>query len=112
METSPRHHQDNQSPQSLLPSPNSHSSSSSSNSNSSSTTATTNNAALSNNINYPPPLPSPKPISRSESTNPYPTTFVQADTSSFKQVVQMLTGSPKPTTTSATPAISQPGPIS
>lgn len=25
--------------------------------------------------------------------NPYPTTFVQADTSSFKQVVQMLTGS-------------------
>ncbi|KAJ6333522.1 hypothetical protein OIU77_009401 [Salix suchowensis] len=85
METSPRHHQDNQSPQSLLPSPNSHSSSSSSNSNSSSTTATTNNAALSNNINYPPPLPSPKPISRSESTNPYPTTFVQADTSSFKQ---------------------------
>ncbi|XP_010499342.1 PREDICTED: VQ motif-containing protein 4-like [Camelina sativa] len=30
---------------------------------------------------------------RSESGNPYPTTFVQADTSSFKQVVQMLTGS-------------------
>ncbi|KAA8523914.1 hypothetical protein F0562_010337 [Nyssa sinensis] len=38
-----------------------------------------------------PPL-TPKPISRSE-TNPYPTTFVQADTSTFKQVVQMLTGS-------------------
>lgn len=36
--------------------------------------------------------PTPKPITRSES-NPYPTTFVQADTSSFKQVVQMLTGS-------------------
>ncbi|KAK4271571.1 hypothetical protein QN277_020247 [Acacia crassicarpa] len=35
----------------------------------------------------------PKPITRSESTAPYPTTFVQADTSSFKQVVQMLTGS-------------------
>ncbi|XP_057433892.1 VQ motif-containing protein 4-like isoform X2 [Lotus japonicus] len=35
----------------------------------------------------------PKPITRSEPTNPYPTTFVQADTSSFKQVVQMLTGS-------------------
>ncbi|KAG6691500.1 VQ motif-containing protein 4-like [Carya illinoinensis] len=34
-----------------------------------------------------------KPITRSESTNPYPTTFVQADTFSFKQVVQMLTGS-------------------
>ncbi|GMJ05251.1 MPK3/6-targeted VQP 1 [Hibiscus trionum] len=38
-----------------------------------------------------PPL-TPIPISRSE-TNPYPTTFVQADTTSFKQVVQMLTGS-------------------
>ncbi|XVF04236.1 hypothetical protein REPUB_Repub05bG0065000 [Reevesia pubescens] len=38
-----------------------------------------------------PPL-TPIPISRSE-TNPYPTTFVQADTTNFKQVVQMLTGS-------------------
>ncbi|KAA8526823.1 hypothetical protein F0562_008948 [Nyssa sinensis] len=37
-----------------------------------------------------PPL-TPKPIARSE-TNPYPTTFVQADTTTFKQVVQMLTG--------------------
>ncbi|XP_054792462.1 VQ motif-containing protein 4-like isoform X1 [Prosopis cineraria] len=35
----------------------------------------------------------PKPITRSESAAPYPTTFVQANTSSFKQVVQMLTGS-------------------
>ncbi|KAK4794373.1 hypothetical protein SAY86_012367 [Trapa natans] len=34
----------------------------------------------------------PKFNSRSE-PNPYPTTFVQADTSNFKQVVQMLTGS-------------------
>ncbi|KAK1439602.1 hypothetical protein QVD17_05422 [Tagetes erecta] len=41
-----------------------------------------------------PPL-TPRPISRSE-PNPYPTTFVQADTTSFKQVVQMLTGSSKP----------------
>ncbi|PSR95693.1 VQ motif-containing protein [Actinidia chinensis var. chinensis] len=39
-----------------------------------------------------PPL-TPKPVSRSE-PNPYPTTFVQADTTTFKQVVQMLTGSP------------------
>ncbi|KAF1884951.1 hypothetical protein Lal_00028840 [Lupinus albus] len=39
------------------------------------------------------PLMTPKPILRSDSNNPYPTTFVQADTSSFKQVVQMLTGS-------------------
>ena len=38
-----------------------------------------------------PPL-TPISISRSE-TNPYPTTFVQADTTTFKQVVQMLTGS-------------------
>ncbi|ESQ51977.1 hypothetical protein EUTSA_v10017206mg [Eutrema salsugineum] len=30
---------------------------------------------------------------RSESTNPYPTTIVQTDAASFKQVVQMLTGS-------------------
>ncbi|CAK7350574.1 unnamed protein product [Dovyalis caffra] len=115
METSPRY-QDNQNTRSLLPSPTSHSSSSSSNSNSNSssttTTTTTNNVALNNNINHHPPLPSPKPISRSESTNPYPTTFVQADTSSFKQVVQMLTGSPKPTstttTTTTTPNTSQP----
>ncbi|XP_071725895.1 VQ motif-containing protein 4-like [Rutidosis leptorrhynchoides] len=45
-----------------------------------------------------PPL-TPRPVARSE-PNPYPTTFVQADTTSFKQVVQMLTGSPnnpKPT---------------
>ncbi|XVE80124.1 hypothetical protein DITRI_Ditri14bG0114100 [Diplodiscus trichospermus] len=38
------------------------------------------------------PALTPIPISRSE-TNPYPTTFVQADTTTFKQVVQMLTGS-------------------
>ncbi|EEF50849.1 VQ motif-containing protein 4 [Ricinus communis] len=98
METSPKH-QDNQNPhtqtQSLLPSPNSHSSTSSSNS-----STTTNNAL--HHCNQP-PLPSPKPITRSEITNPYPTTFVQADTSSFKQVVQMLTGSPRPTTTSNQP---------
>ncbi|CAH8361846.1 unnamed protein product [Eruca vesicaria subsp. sativa] len=31
--------------------------------------------------------------------NPYPTTFVQADTSTFKQVVQMLTGSSTDTNT-------------
>ncbi|CAL9243453.1 unnamed protein product [Arabidopsis halleri] len=32
-------------------------------------------------------------------SNPYPTTFVQADTSTFKQVVQMLTGSSTDNTT-------------
>ncbi|URE26573.1 VQ motif [Musa troglodytarum] len=40
----------------------------------------------------PPPL-TPKSVERDGEVNPYPTTFVQADTSSFKQVVQMLTGS-------------------
>ncbi|KAM0002307.1 putative VQ motif-containing protein/13/19/31/33 [Helianthus debilis subsp. tardiflorus] len=38
------------------------------------------------------PPHTPKPVSRSE-PNPYPTTFVQADSNNFKQVVQMLTGS-------------------
>ncbi|TYI81741.1 hypothetical protein E1A91_D05G174800v1 [Gossypium mustelinum] len=81
METSPRHTTNPNilaSPKSL--SPNSSTSSTSSGS----------------NTNPPPPTPppqQPKPITRSESASPYPTTFVQADTSSFKQVVQMLTGS-------------------
>ncbi|KAK6157388.1 hypothetical protein DH2020_011636 [Rehmannia glutinosa] len=39
------------------------------------------------------PTPPLTPKTRSHETNPYPTTFVQADTSTFKQVVQMLTGS-------------------
>ncbi|KAG7034597.1 VQ motif-containing protein 4, partial [Cucurbita argyrosperma subsp. argyrosperma] len=51
----------------------------------------------------PPPPPPPKMMNRSESTNPYPTTFVQADTSSFKQVVQMLTGSPETAKQVSTP---------
>ncbi|CAN1166053.1 VQ motif-containing protein 4 [Linum perenne] len=50
-----------------------------------------------------PPPHSPRPIARSDSINPYPTTFVQADTSSFKLVVQMLTGSPKPAAPSSQP---------
>lgn len=43
-------------------------------------------------LQVPTPPVTPKPVSRSE-VNPYPTTFVQADTTTFKQVVQMLTGS-------------------
>lgn len=39
------------------------------------------------------PSPPSTPIPRSDPNNPYPTTFVQADTTSFKKVVQMLTGS-------------------
>ncbi|CAB4276111.1 unnamed protein product [Prunus armeniaca] len=85
METSPRHQQGNPNP-SLLPSPNSHSS------NSSTSSTHSNNNGLQAPPTTPTPQP-PKPITRSESANPYPTTFVQADTNSFKQVVQMLTGS-------------------
>ncbi|KAF5177842.1 Vq motif-containing protein [Thalictrum thalictroides] len=48
-------------------------------------------SSSSNSNGVQPPL-TPKPISRSE-TNTYPTTFIQADSTSFKQVVQMLTGS-------------------
>ncbi|KAK4420371.1 VQ motif-containing protein 4 [Sesamum alatum] len=63
------------------------------NSNASCTTTTTSGPPL-NLIPTPnPTVPSPKPISRSHEPSPYPTTFVQADTSTFKQVVQMLTGS-------------------
>ncbi|KAJ8747570.1 hypothetical protein K2173_014354 [Erythroxylum novogranatense] len=50
-----------------------------------------------------PPL-TPVPISRSD-TNPYPTTFVQADTSTFKQVVQMLTGSTRNNPTHPSPQL-------
>nr|XP_043624621.1 VQ motif-containing protein 4 [Erigeron canadensis] len=39
------------------------------------------------------PSPPSTPIPRSDPNNAYPTTFVQADTTSFKKVVQMLTGS-------------------
>ncbi|CAO2182908.1 unnamed protein product [Urochloa humidicola] len=49
--------------------------------------------------------PSPRPIPRTIDTTPFPTTFVQADTTSFKQVVQMLTGAeqqPPATTTTKT----------
>ncbi|KAK4265713.1 hypothetical protein QN277_026730 [Acacia crassicarpa] len=69
---------------SLLPSPRSLSSNSS---------TITSSSSNNNNGVHP-----PKPITRSEPGNLYPTTFVQADTSSFKQFVQMLTGSPKPAT--------------
>ncbi|MFS8023162.1 putative VQ motif-containing protein/13/19/31/33 [Helianthus anomalus] len=42
---------------------------------------------------HPHPSPPPTPIPRPDPTHPYPTTFVQADTTSFKNIVQMLTGS-------------------
>ncbi|XP_075487703.1 VQ motif-containing protein 4-like [Primulina tabacum] len=73
---------------------------------------TTSNAASVMFVATPPFTPNPNHISRSNESNPYPTTFVQADTSSFKQVVQMLTGSSEtakqaskkdPTSTAAVP---------
>ncbi|KAL6544815.1 hypothetical protein OROMI_023677 [Orobanche minor] len=74
-----------------IPSPNSHNSSNSPSS--SSSTAAASNGLNRHNMPPPPPPTLSVPINRSEPNNPYPTTFVQADTSSFKQVVQMLTGS-------------------
>ncbi|XP_040375826.1 VQ motif-containing protein 4-like [Oryza brachyantha] len=42
-----------------------------------------------------PPLPQPAAAAAADPSNPFPTTFVQADTTSFKQVVQILTGTPE-----------------
>ena len=72
---------------------------------------------VSNGFQNPTPPLTPKPIPRSDS-NPYPTTFVQADTSNFKQVVQMLTGSSENNnnnnnnTTTTTKQSSNPPPLS
>ena len=43
----------------------------------------------------PMPMPMPMPQASADPSNPFPTTFVQADTTSFKQVVQILTGTPE-----------------
>ncbi|XP_038688519.1 VQ motif-containing protein 4 [Tripterygium wilfordii] len=92
MNTSPRNHESPYT--SLLPSPTSHSSTSSSCSSSNTNSPTHGlQQTHNNNLTQPPPPHPPKPITRSESANPYPTTFVQADTTNFKHVVQMLTGS-------------------
>ncbi|KAI9198640.1 hypothetical protein LWI28_019560 [Acer negundo] len=98
METSAKH-KDNLSPPSLLPSPKSYSPNSS--------TSSSNSNGNHNNCAAAAGPSTPKPITRSESANPYPTTFVQADTSSFKQVVQMLTGSSETVKLASKPA-SQP----
>ncbi|KAL2931887.1 VQ motif-containing protein 4 [Bienertia sinuspersici] len=95
--------------QTLLPSPTSSSSSSNNTNIINNTTTTNNNNKNMNNNGMIPTTPKQQqqqqqiPVTRSE-TNPYPTTFVQADTSSFKQVVQMLTGSSE-----STPKSSKPG---
>ncbi|CAL5403708.1 unnamed protein product [Camellia sinensis] len=53
-------------------------------------------------------LSTPKPISISEADGSPTTTFIQADTNSFKQVVQMLTGSPETTTNKQTSKLASP----
>ncbi|KAK7401815.1 hypothetical protein VNO78_13603 [Psophocarpus tetragonolobus] len=65
----------------------------------------------SNGIQIPTPPLTPKTMPRSDS-NPYPTTFVQADTSTFKQVVQMLTGSSETTKQAQDPVPPPPPPQS
>ncbi|KAG6518208.1 VQ motif-containing protein 4-like [Zingiber officinale] len=55
------------------------------------------------------PLPPKVPVLKSCEPSPYQTTFVQADASSFKQVVQMLTGTAE--TAAAAVATSQKQPV-
>ncbi|KAL1834170.1 hypothetical protein ACET3Z_003821 [Daucus carota] len=93
--------QENQNP-SLVSSPNSNSTNSSSSSN------TTHQKSMTHPCT--PRAPAPPPVIRSEPNNPNPTTFVQADSSSFKQVVQMLTGS-SDTAKIAANASTRPDPI-
>ncbi|GAV72309.1 VQ domain-containing protein [Cephalotus follicularis] len=62
-----------------------------------------------NNNHTPPHTPKPITTPRSD-TNPYPTTFVQADTTTFKQVVQMLTGSTETAKQASKPPASDPPP--
>ncbi|VVA16717.1 PREDICTED: VQ [Prunus dulcis] len=79
------------------------------NTNSSVCSSNTNNNNSNNNNSSGVQIPTtPKLTTPRSDPNPYPTTFVQADTTNFKHVVQMLTGSsetvshqssPKPTTT-------------
>ncbi|CAD6236788.1 unnamed protein product [Miscanthus lutarioriparius] len=77
--------------------PNSPSSSTSSSSSSSTSPSHPHHRAQPHNLPQ-----SPRPIPRTIDTTPFPTTFVQADTTSFKQVVQMLTGAEPPTKNDAT----------
>ncbi|CAL0310157.1 unnamed protein product [Lupinus luteus] len=52
-------------------------------------------------------IPISSPLTPRSDSSPYPTTFVQADTSTFKHVVQMLTGSSETTTMQKTKAVPQ-----
>ncbi|PKA64619.1 hypothetical protein AXF42_Ash007365 [Apostasia shenzhenica] len=62
------------------------------------------NSSGNNGVFPAPAVPlTPKSIPRPADLNPFPTTFIQADSSSFKQVVQMLTGSAKQAVAVANP---------
>jgi len=77
------------------------------NSPSSSTSSSSPSSAASPSPRQPqsqPVPPSPKPVPRIIDTTPFPTTFVQADTANFKQVVQRLTGSDTPSSAQNKPA--------
>ncbi|RLM97808.1 DNA-binding WRKY [Panicum miliaceum] len=71
------------------------------NSPSSSTSSSSPSSAASPSPRQP---PSPRPVPRIIDTTPFPTTFVQADTANFKQVVQRLTGSDTPSSAQNKPA--------
>ncbi|KAK1325528.1 hypothetical protein QJS10_CPA01g01987 [Acorus calamus] len=75
----------------------------------SSSTSSSSNGGFVGGGAKPPTTPTTTNPPRFES-NPYPTTFVQADTSSFKQVVQMLTGSSTAKPPSDQPPIKNPIP--
>lgn len=83
-------------------------------------------AATATRERHPPPSPvlmqMSMPQASADPSNPFPTTFVQADTNSFKQVVQILTGTPETAEAAASsgaqapppsqqkPALTPPGP--
>ncbi|KAL5221362.1 hypothetical protein ABZP36_026075 [Zizania latifolia] len=88
----------------LLPMPQQDSNSPSSSTSSSSSSSTSPSNAYHRAPPHPNFPPSPRPMPRTIETTPFPTTFVQADTASFKQVVQMLTGSEQPSSKNAATA--------
>jgi hypothetical protein len=80
------------------------------NSPSSSTSSSSSSSTSPSHPHHRAPLPpSPRPVPRTIETTPFPTTFVQADTASFKQVVQMLTGAEQPSKNAATAATAAAG---
>lgn len=80
------------------------------NSPSSSTSSSSSSSTSPSHPHHRAPLPpSPRPVPRTIETTPFPTTFVHADTASFKQVVQMLTGAEQPSKNAATAATAAAG---